>query len=54
MKKNYLKPSMKVINLKQRSMILCGSPFDDPNQKNDDPDEPSGAPNPLLYDGIFG
>ncbi len=29
MKKNYLKPSMKVINLKQRSMILCGS--------NDDP-----------------
>ena len=28
MKKNYLKPSMKVINLKQRSMILCGSGTD--------------------------
>ena len=40
MKKNYLKPSMKVINLKQRSMILCGSPNDDPQSKSEEPEIP--------------
>ena len=39
MKKNYLKPSMKVINLKQRQMILCGSnddPKSDPQSEEQD------------------
>lgn len=51
-KKNYIKPTVKVINLRQRSMILCGSP--DPYQKIDDPVVPNDAPNAVEYDGIFG
>ena len=33
MKKNYSKPSMQVINLKQRQMILCGSNGDKSNSR---------------------
>ena len=52
MKKNYLKPSMKVINLKQRSMILCGSPYDAPQSEPEETEDV--APEAPPYDGIFG
>ena len=45
MKKNYSKPSMKVFNLKQRPVLLCGSngePSGEPKRR--------GAP---LYDEDF-
>ena len=51
-KKNYIKPTVKVINLRQRSMILCGSPYDDPQSEPEKTEDE--APKALLYDGIFG
>ena len=48
MKKNYLKPSMQVINLKQRPALLYASGTDDPNKQSEEQDsEPAG------YNDIF-
>ncbi len=35
MKKQYMKPAMKVYELQHRSMILCGSPNDGPQWYNE-------------------
>ena len=52
-KKNYIKPTVKVIVLRHQSALLVGSGEGKTESPYEPEDEPV-APKPLLYDGIFG
>jgi hypothetical protein len=53
-KKNYIKPTVKVIVLRHQSALLVGSGEggDDPQSK--EPEVPSEAPNAIGFDGWLG